>query len=286
MTPTMHGDHAEEERMTRNARERSMLLTATLVAAAAITAAGARAQSVRIGGDRLEVLDTDGDSAVLIDDGADYTAGGNGLTASLNLRSADGPTTLFYHAFQAQLIIGGGNHEGILSVKDDDGVTTTIDLDGRIGRLLLGALGEDGDLIVNDGNAVERIRLNGANGNLVLSDDTGAVTLRLDSANGNVTNAAGGEGLVKAWARIEADGDVASCWRCASASHPLAGRYTVEFDVAVGSRPLAATIDGHGVELLPQGVISVSQFGGNTVQVNIADVAGAASNQPFTLIVY
>ena len=183
---------------------------------------GAIPQSVSIDNGSVEVFDTDGDSAVLIDNGADYAAGGNGRTATLNLRGSDGPVTLSYHAFQAQLILGGGIHEGILLIKDDDGATTTIDLDGRTGGIRLGGNGEDGDLIVYDNTDTETFRVNGQ--------------------SGAVTNELSGNGQVKAWARINADGTVLSCWRCdpsaTFASPP--GLYTVDFSplgLDIQSRP-------------------------------------------------
>jgi len=79
--------------MTTNAR--TSWLSLTLLGALVTFAAGAQAQQVSVSGSRVEVFDTDGDSAVVLDNGADYTAGGNGRTATLNLRGTDGPTTFW-----------------------------------------------------------------------------------------------------------------------------------------------------------------------------------------------
>lgn len=228
----------------------------------------ARSQNVSIDNGEVQITDTDGDSAVLIDNGADYTAGGNGRSASLSLAGSDGPTTLFYNAFQAQLILGGGTHEGLLLLKDDDGVTTTIDLDGRTGLIELGGPSEDGDLTVLDG--------------------TEAVTIRLNGAAGTVTNSLDGNGLVKAWARIRLDGAIESCWRCTASSYAAAfGDYTVTFSVDIGDRPNTATGETVTGEIpLDPAVLTVHSTAVNNVVVRSRDLDGLIVARPFSLVIY
>jgi len=240
-----------------------------------VTASEGHAQSVSLDNGSVEVFDTDGDSAVLIDNGANYTAGGNGRTATFNLRGSDGPVTLSYHAFQAQLILGGGTHEGILLLKDDDGVTTTIDLDGRTGGIRLGGNGEDGDLIVYDNTNTETFRVNGQ--------------------SGSATNELSSNGLVKAWARINSDGTVLSCWRCdqaVSATFQLStGSYLVDFSPLgpdIQSRPRTAIIDSHDTSVAAPGAIRLANSSPSTrVLVLTTDVIdGTSADRPFTVFVF
>ncbi len=223
------------------------------------------AQNVSIGNGTVEVFDTDGDSAVLIDNGADYTAGGDGRTASLTLRASDGLPTLTYNAFLAQLIVGGDSHEGILLIKDDDFVTT-IELDGQTGAVRLGGLGKDGDVIVFDNTAVETFRINGA--------------------NGTATNDQNGNGLVKAWARVGSDGTVESCWRCSDANRSGAGIYTVSFNIDVSGRPRTATIDSHAGGPPSTGTVRLDNAGTSGIGVRTTDNSFTNADRPFTVVVY
>ena len=59
----------------------------------------------------------------------------------------------------------------------------------------------------------------GNDGDFSVENTSGAATVSLDGQTGNVTNrfantAATSNGLVKAWAKINADGTIDSCWRC------------------------------------------------------------------------
>ncbi len=245
---------------------------AALVALSATTPEAGAQSSVSMNDGSVEILAADGDSLLLLDNGADYTAGGNGLTAALNLRGSDGPTTLFFNAFQAQLIVGGGSHEGIVLLKDDDGVTTTIEADGRIGAIFLGGNGEDGDLVV--------------------FDNTDAETFRVNGQTGSATNALGANGLIKAWARINADGTVLSCWRCdSSATFRLAeGSYIVSFaplGLNIHSRPRAAVIDSHDTGVSLGGVVRLANSQATTVLASTGSLPlGESADRPFTVFIY
>lgn len=253
---------------TRTCRAALVVTILTLVAAPPAT----RAQSVSIGNGILEILDTDGDSAVLVDNGADYTAGGAGRTASLNLRGSDGPTTLSFHALLAQLIVGGGSHEGIVLLKDDDGVTTTIELDGRTGAVLLGGSGEDGDLVIYDNTDTETFRVNGQ--------------------TGSATNTLSGNGLVKAWARINANGSVLSCWRCdPTETFRLAeGSYIVSFaplGLNLHGRPRSAIVDSHTTGVSLPGVVRLANSESTTVHALTGSLPLADSaDRAFTVFIF
>lgn len=231
------------------------------------------AQSTSMQHGRVEIFDTDDDSAVLVDNGADYSAGGAGRTANLSLRASDGSSTLNYQAFQAQFILGGGIHEGILLLKDDDGVTTTIEVDGRVGAIRLGGIGEDGDLRLHDNTDTETFRVNGQ--------------------SGTATNSLSSNGQVKAWARIDADGSVLSCWRCdPDATSKLAGQpiYTVDFGPVgsdIQSRPRMVVMDSHDPTSESPSVARLQNaFTATGVVVWVTQFDAMEADPSFTLFIY
>jgi hypothetical protein len=160
-------------------------------------------------------------------------------------------------------------------LKDTDGVTNTIDMDGGTGYIVLGNAGssEDGDIRVNDTD--------------------GSQSIYLDGASGNVTNQFAGNGLVKAWARINSDGTVASCWRCStSASNTQkvgTGQYEVDFTIAsdIRARPRTGILDRHTTST-SNGMITLADRAGDnsSVWVDTKDPSGTATDQAFTVVIY
>lgn len=257
--------------MKRNCMPLAVL--ASGIIAALVAPAAARPQSVSLANGAIEIFDSDGDSAVVIDNGADLTAGGDGRTASLDLRSSNGSTTLSFNAFQAQLILGGGTFEGILLLKDSDGVTTTIDLDGLTGAVRLGGNDEDGDLIVYDSSDTETVRINGE--------------------SGTATNALEGNGLIKAWAEIDSTGSVVDCWRCdSSATVGLdLGVYHVDFSplaADIRGRPRLAVLDTHDTDLQLAAYVSVRDSITSTSALVVSTEAAPSgpANRAFTVFIY
>lgn len=107
-------------------------------------------------------------------------------------------------------------------------------------------------LVLGSGNAGAP----GADGDLLIQDGMGATTLILDGASRNATQTidpadpTAGNGFVKAWAKIAADGTVVSCWNCNEsifATYRLdTGEYRVQFTVGdISSRPVSAVISAH-----------------------------------------
>ena len=135
------------------------------------------------------------------------------------------------------------------------------------------------------------------NGRLRIRNDAkdNAVDLQ---ANGNVTNLfdnaqTRSNGLVKAWAAINADGSVAGCWRCdkdaTKTKRVSTGLYQVDFtplSTDITGRPRSATISGNGA--VPQAAIRVSDIAADPSSVNVATntPGGALTNAPFVLIIY
>jgi len=139
---------------------------------------------------------------------------------------------------------------------------------------------------------------NTGNGRLRLRNDDGDTGLELRSDSGNVTNLFSNDedesnGLVKAWAKINADGTIAACWRCNTAASETfrasTGLYEVDFTplaTDISGRPRAATISGEGG--VPQAVIRVADILADASSLNVATntPGGALSDAPFVLIIY
>ncbi len=140
--------------------------------------------------------------------------------------------------------------------------------------LKLGRSGNDGDLIVRDSSKVSSVQIDG---------DTG-----------DVTNSFAGNGLVKAWARINSNGSVASCWRCNPAATSLIsnpGSYQVDFtpvSTDITGRPRLATLDNHNGTATSNGEISMADRAGNASAVLVGTRLsnGAVFNQSFVIVLF
>ena len=140
----------------------------------------------------------------------------------------------------------------------------------------------------------------GDSGRLRIRDAANATGVDLRS-NGNVTNLFSNDedesnGLVKAWARINADGTIAACWRCSK--DPLetqrlnTGSYEVDFtplDTDITGRPRLATISGDGMisQASVRAVDRTTPPDESTVHIFTESPAtGARVDAPFVLIIY
>jgi hypothetical protein len=146
------------------------------------------------------------------------------------------------------------------------------------------------NLIVGGSTGDGRLRIRNAN------DQT---TVELRASTANVTNrfsnsASKSNGLVKAWARINANGTVESCWRCnkdpAQTGRLDVGFYEVDFTplaTDITERPRLATLDGH-VDAIPPGTIDLGGDITNAsgVRVFTQDPEGVLSDRPFVLMIY
>lgn len=111
-------------------------------------------------------------------------------------------------------------------------------IDASLGALTLGSgsaesEGEDGEIFVEDG--------------------LGTTTFQVEGSTGNTTQILSGNGLIKAWAKINADGSVHSCWNCNSdpaetRSVPVGsgGPYEVDFTLGdISTRPYLVVVGSH-----------------------------------------
>ena len=138
-------------------------------------------------------------------------------------------------------------------------------------------------------------------GRLRVRDEDGTTAVELRADDGNVTNLfangpSASNGLIKAWAQINADGTIAACWRCnrdpAETQRLNEGSYEVDFTplaTDITGRPRMATVAGNGVPL-PQATIRAvdrtTPPDDSTVHIFTEDPAGDRVDAPFVLVIY
>ena len=183
-----------------------------------------------------------------------------------------------FNASLSDLRIGSGSSvdpgdDGDIRLEDGFGLLT-VALDGATGLLTLGTSGQDGDLRV--------------------TDSANATGLQLDGQSGNLTNSLGGNGVVKAWARINSNGSVHSCYRCNVASSETqstgVGSYEVDFTplaTDITSRPRSAILDRHSTGIT-EGQVSLADRAGDLSSVFVRTTSSDGTNLDiaFTLIIY
>ncbi len=248
----------------------------------------------------------------------------------LKIRTTNDPTAFIFEAdgnsaTRAVRIGHGGplitNEPTNLLVIDPDFTASftepVMEMDSTFGSLTLGSgnsvtPGEDGELFIEDGVGRRNVWLygfgqaylgnSGTSGYMALDNGTASwSSIQLAGSTGTLTNQFGGDGLVKAWARINFDGTVASCYRCnldpvetnriGSAG---SGIYEVDFTPVgtdISSRPWTCSL-GTGAVFGASGEISCVQRSGDPsslfVQIRIPSTTSGtvASDQAYTIVVY
>jgi len=146
------------------------------------------------------------------------------------------------------------------------------------------------------------ITLGGSTGDarLQLKDDAGVQGVQLRATTGNVINRFSNDeeasnGLVKAWAQIEADGTIVACWRCDTDSAETrrfgTGSYEVDFTplaTDITGRPRSAIIDDLFDGEAEPGSITLAdrELDASSIFIATHDPTGAFSDRPFILIIY
>ena len=158
----------------------------------------------------------------------DLVLGGNQRNGDVVLKNLDGDTTISLSGGGGDLTIGGGNRNGEVYLVNAGGITT-MTLDATTGNITLGGGIADGDIFLRDTDGTTpTIHLNGETalvrmgnslssqaGRLEVWDSDSLGMLIIDGETGDVESThESSDGLVKAWARVEADGTIDSCWHC------------------------------------------------------------------------
>jgi hypothetical protein len=146
-----------------------------------------------------------------------------------------------------------------------------------------------------------RLDLNdGKQGRLRVMNSAGTPAVELNASNATVTNLFDNgqnksNGLVKAWAQINADGTIAACWRCntstAETNRITTGQYEVDFtplSTDITGRPRLAALDGHTTSTVTDGTITLADRSGDPSSVFLRshDQAGNFADKPFVLMIY
>jgi hypothetical protein len=154
---------------------------------------------------------------------------------------------------------------------------------------------------INGNDLKSRLNLDdGRNARVRLRDAGGENAIELNAGSASVTNLFSNDeeesnGLVKAWAQINADGTIEACWRCNTDTGETqrlnTGIYEVDFTPLasdVSGRPRLATVDNHGGGATPVIIIGLADRNGDasSIAVSTSDDDGAATNAAFVLMVY
>jgi hypothetical protein len=141
------------------------------------------------------------------------------------------------------------------------------------------------------------IALGGATGDarLRLRNDAGATAVDLRASDGNLLNRFSNNGnesngLVKAWAQINADGTIRACWRCNTDPNETqlfdTGRYEVDFTPLapdITGRPRLATLNRTDIG----SIVILDRIGdASSVFIITTDGDNVGSNQAFDLIIF
>jgi hypothetical protein len=144
------------------------------------------------------------------------------------------------------------------------------------------------------------LRESGRDGRLQIRDADNEPAVSLDGGSANLTNLFSNledesNGLVKAWAQINADGTIEACWRCNTDTSETrrfgTGDYEVDFTplaTDITGRPRLATIDVHVADQTTARTIDLADRSGDasSVFLRTSDANGTPSDRPFVLIIY
>jgi hypothetical protein len=142
--------------------------------------------------------------SILLDGSGTIEAGGNQLgNGKLSLKNLNDDPVVFLSAEKCSLTVGckssvdKDNTAGQISVCNKQGVETAV-LNGANARLILGGQGVDGDILINNENDTEAVKIVSASGDnkggqIFVSNSQGTHTAVLDGPNGVLT--LGGPGV-------------------------------------------------------------------------------------------
>ncbi len=192
----------------------------------------------------------------------------------------------------SDMLLGSGNGTGSgedidLEIRDAFATNFANDLsflfnasaaDLRMGSGSSTTAGDDGDLQIEDGNGTISFDIDGSSGNI-----------NQDVDNVTITN---GNGAVKAWAKINGDGTVDSCWKCSTnttqTQRLTTGQYEVDFTLGnIDQRPCLASSGSHSTgDQADRNVECYDSADPSSKNVETNDLAGADADGAFTVVIF
>ena len=192
--------------------------------------------------------------------------------------SSETEPNFFFNASAGDLTLGSGNagqigDDGDILVETGSG-TTGVSIGGNGAFIALGVFGNAGDVFIRDSGGLNEIVLSGG--------------------TGSVTNEIGGDGLVKAWCRVNADGTFAAGFRCNSSgteTQSLAlGTYEVDFSALstdISARPHVVSCSDDGTFVSCTEITSVVRFSdSSSLFIQTKDSAGTPVDSAFTVVIF
>ena len=133
-----------------------------------------------------------------------------------------------------------------------------------------------------------------SSGNILVRNQSLAGTFVVDGSSGDVRNSLGGDGLVKAWARIDANGTVVSCFRChAAQTQLLTGSfvdfYEVDFtplSTDISGRPRLVTLDNSIADFQGPAAPDVATRNGDASSVAVRFSSTQDVHRAFTIVIF
>ncbi|MEM8994107.1 MAG: hypothetical protein AAGF23_04865 [Acidobacteriota bacterium] len=224
---------------------------------------------------------------------AQLIVGGPSADGSLKVRQAFSIDSLFFEVdpSESEVSVGSfvtGNETDIdFGVADFNGNDWAVLVNGSSSLLQVGSplSSDDGDLQLYNGGGALVFEVNGGNGgvtvgaagedgDLEILDTSGSRGFNVDGNSGTVTNALGGEGLIKAWCRVNSDGILLDGFRCSATTYEGGGQfYTADFTA------LATDISARGILLTVNEYGSDQSCTGEVLPTDLSTLRISCSNQ-------
>jgi len=251
-------------------------LVVLFVASLASAVTTVEAESVRMYRDWIGLFNGNGKTVEITDEGF-IELGSNGTHGALLLERSDGRPSGHFHT--SGLSVGTRNFglvsgtAGHLYVNPSFGSVSALQFEAAVGELIIGSEEAEGGLTIRATDLADSLTVTGA--------------------EGTIANRLEGQGLVKAWARLNADGSLLDCYRCdaTGTGKRALGTYDINFSplaADIRDRPRAAVLDTHSDDAPVLGFIGVGNVSGETARVRVStgDTAGPAVDQAFTVLIY
>jgi hypothetical protein len=242
---------------------RSTAALAFCALGACFAIAEARAQSVELEDDRIRVMSIFGTTDTEIGLGSLHLGAYGGQAGEIRILDANG-----FLAFEVDSTFKSVRVTEELNIREES-FPPTIRMDGTSGNIDLGGNGHDGDI--------------------TLEDDLGSNSISLDGNSSTAANNLDGNGFIKGWARIAADGTVTSSYNCDPSKTERAGlgEYYVDFgpiDGDITTRPRMAVLDRHGTVQPTVDRITLDDDTSSTSRIRV--ITGPAADHSFTITVF